>query len=500
MAKQNDGGPAFPRTGFYLPTGDTALAATGVPGRAAVIRQTLPVESLSLHPEAHRVPEMPPDQYAAFAADVKVRGVLQPLKLKPGTRLILDGRTRLRAAKEAGLASVPVEEVVLDVEDADGLLYMLRAELSRRHLTRDQRAALAADLEEQFARAAKSRQKDAGAKGGHTAGRGRPKERGVAEAPHPNPVPAPKSRELAAKVTGANPRAVSDAKLVKANAPHLHLRVKDGSMKLAHATRQVKAAAEPKPARGGAGTEAVKAVEVVPAAAEPKPPVGSVVVVPVEPGSMSPCPFCGCVRIAHRVLVGGMRAFTCEDCQARGPSHAEAEVARTAWNKRAPPPPPKPERADPTSAALRELGGFPAALATACNRHGYTTVGEVLRAADGLDARLTEPVRIYGVLRRVRGTSPAVALKATNAVLGASGRMHTRLTRTELERAAFPASVYGWSITYTTNRGDERDCHFVGTEAVARKKAALKTGFEAVVKADPLTERQYVAAYGKGRM
>lgn len=171
--------------------------------------RTLPTATLSLHPEAALVPEMPPDQYEPFLADVKVRGVLKPIEVIPGTKTVIEGRTRLKAATDAGLPSVPVVDADIAAGDTP-VMYMLRAALLRRHLTSGQAAALAVEIEEQLAKAAKERQREGGAKGGEAAGRGRPKKDDTPSAPAPVPIvdrvlgtlpqfPADAAEQLAAK-------------------------------------------------------------------------------------------------------------------------------------------------------------------------------------------------------------------------------------------------------------------------------------------------------------
>src|SRR5262245_43115165 len=98
--------PIAPPRGRYV-MGSPAISPA--PERRHVLRE-LPLGSLTLHPDAGKVPEMSAEQYPAFLADVQARGVLQPLELLPGTQTVLDGRTRLRAATEAGLTTVPVTE------------------------------------------------------------------------------------------------------------------------------------------------------------------------------------------------------------------------------------------------------------------------------------------------------------------------------------------------------------------------------------------------------
>lgn len=207
----------------------------------------LPTACLSLHPEAALVPEMPADQYQRFLADVRVRGVLTPIELVPGTRTVIEGRTRLKAATEAGLASVPVVDAPLG--EHSPVMYMLRSALLRRQLTSSQAATLAVEIEERFAIEAKERQREGGRKG--AAARNRSK----VEAPPPSPPPpapvAPpvKSRDQAAAIANTNPRYVSDAKRIKKAAPEVFEKVKAGKISMPEAMRIVTPAKPAPPAK-----------------------------------------------------------------------------------------------------------------------------------------------------------------------------------------------------------------------------------------------------------
>jgi ParB-like chromosome segregation protein Spo0J len=53
------------------------------------------------HPLAALFPELPPEELAELARDVKERGQLEPIILHKG--LILDGRNRYRACQIAGV-------------------------------------------------------------------------------------------------------------------------------------------------------------------------------------------------------------------------------------------------------------------------------------------------------------------------------------------------------------------------------------------------------------
>jgi Lar family restriction alleviation protein len=360
--------------------------------------RTLPTESLSLHPQAGLVPEMPADQYKLFLADVKDRGILQPIELIPGTRTVVEGRTRLKAATDAGLPAVPVVDA--DLKGDTPVMYMLRAALLRRQLTKGQAAALAVEIKQQLAAEAKERQREGGKKGGQTAGRGRPKGADSAGSTGATTKPkATQARDQAAAIAGTNGRYVSDAERVKEKAPDVFVRLKAGTVTLPEATRIVKEKerpatagtlladipAVPLPAVEQLVGEGVHTVEDLDARvaeirkqrgrgtatryealrelclpndlvngtgdalvdwqaardrpAVEKPPV--VATVRGGPDPLKPCPFCGSADV--RISAGKWARVECQACFTMGPtrsagskSRSEAS-ARAAWNKRAEP-------------------------------------------------------------------------------------------------------------------------------------------------------------------
>jgi len=82
-----------------------------------------------------------PDKLAMLAASIRERGILQPLLVRADGRggyLVLAGERRLRAARELGLAEVPV--LVRDVDDADALLETLIENVVRADLTLEEEA------------------------------------------------------------------------------------------------------------------------------------------------------------------------------------------------------------------------------------------------------------------------------------------------------------------------------------------------------------------------
>lgn len=102
-----------------------------------------PVGKLREHPLAALVPEMSEEEFLLLCADAGERGILDPVRIT-AAGVVLDGRHRLRAARELGLRTVPVRVVV--VEGADETAYMVRAAALRRQLSSSQKAAMAVEL------------------------------------------------------------------------------------------------------------------------------------------------------------------------------------------------------------------------------------------------------------------------------------------------------------------------------------------------------------------
>lgn len=286
----------------------------------------LPTASLTLHPEAALVPEMPADMYAVFLADVKERGVVTPIELVPGTKTVIEGRTRLKAATEAGLASVPVVDA--DLRGDPPVVYMIRAAFLRRHLTGGQRATLGAELEEQIAKAVKERKREARKAAKEASGDGKPKVEQISTIPTAaaKGPQLSKSREQAGKEAGVSGKYVSEAKRVKKQDPALYERLKAGTVSLPEAVRIVRsdftkppAKSEPEPAPKSEQKE--------------PPPAKAAIDICATLHALNPCPFCG-AEGSHLATLGG-HGITCHNCGAMGPNKKDENAARAAWNKRA---------------------------------------------------------------------------------------------------------------------------------------------------------------------
>jgi ParB family chromosome partitioning protein len=119
-------------TGLEALLGPTAEPAAPAPAE-------VPLERIRPNPFQPRS-DFADGEIAALAESIRLAGVLQPLVLRPrnGHFEIVAGERRFRAARQAGLASVPA--VVRDVPDGSMLLWALVENLQRRDLNPMDRA------------------------------------------------------------------------------------------------------------------------------------------------------------------------------------------------------------------------------------------------------------------------------------------------------------------------------------------------------------------------
>ncbi|CAM2155495.1 ParB family transcriptional regulator, chromosome partitioning protein [Paraburkholderia tropica] len=90
---------------------------------------------LELHPLCTFFPRIEGIEFEALVADIKQNGLNQPIVVHEG--LILDGGNRYRACLEAGVSPRTVK-----FDGADPVMFVLSANLHRRHLSPGQQAAI----------------------------------------------------------------------------------------------------------------------------------------------------------------------------------------------------------------------------------------------------------------------------------------------------------------------------------------------------------------------
>ena len=122
-----------------------------------------------IHPAANLIPQMDADQYADLRNDIRDNGLKHEIVL--WEEQVLDGVHRQRACDETGREPRyhRLESCISPTS------YVLSANLFRRHLTRVQAAAVAANALPMFEAEARERQAAGRVEGGKTAGRSRSK-------------------------------------------------------------------------------------------------------------------------------------------------------------------------------------------------------------------------------------------------------------------------------------------------------------------------------------
>jgi site-specific DNA-methyltransferase (adenine-specific) len=181
---------------------------------------------LKIHPVAAMFPMMTATELAELSENIKKNGLINPC-VRVGD-LLIDGRNRLAACKMAG-----IEPKFIAYTGDSPVSFIIGVNLSRRHLDKGQKVALALEIEPHFAEEAKKRQKE---HGGTAPGKKSLKEN----------VPEVKSkqlqsRDLAAAAVGVSGKLVSAAKAIKEADPVRFEKVKAGTLSVAKAKKEIKA-------------------------------------------------------------------------------------------------------------------------------------------------------------------------------------------------------------------------------------------------------------------
>ena len=89
---------------------------------------------MDVHPVAALFPMLPDDELDELAADIQLRGLLQPIVLSADGTVLIDGRNRLEACRRAH-----VQPAFVNLNGEDPLGFILASNVTRRHLSKGQR-------------------------------------------------------------------------------------------------------------------------------------------------------------------------------------------------------------------------------------------------------------------------------------------------------------------------------------------------------------------------
>jgi N6-adenosine-specific RNA methylase IME4 len=182
------------------------------------------LDKLRPHRQAAEVPPLTEPEYEALRTDIDAQGVLVPIEVNPAGA-VLDGRARLRAARELGHQTIAVRVL----EPASELEHILRSALLRRHLDPSQRAALALKLlpfEELRAQARERRQANLG----QTAERAKLPARAVQG----------RTRDVVAELAGTSPRTAQDVITVHEHDRELYEQILQGRRRANTAANEIR--------------------------------------------------------------------------------------------------------------------------------------------------------------------------------------------------------------------------------------------------------------------
>jgi DNA modification methylase len=190
------------------------------------VNQTKPPKPFHIHPLCELAPRMTDAEYQGLKDSINRAGmkIIEPVILFEGK--ILDGRHRQQAAIELGIL-FKSREFDPKLDGATPATYVY-SKLIHRNLTESQRAAIAVEIEDQFAKDAVERQKATryGAKKDDGGGRDATAAAG-------------KARDAAGALFGISGRLVQDAKYVRQHNADLFAQVKSGVVKIGEAKARV---------------------------------------------------------------------------------------------------------------------------------------------------------------------------------------------------------------------------------------------------------------------
>jgi len=171
---------------------------------------------MKIHPVAELFPMLAASELNEMAESIRKEGLLNPC-VRQGD-VLLDGRNRLVACKLAG-----VEPRFIEYTGDSPVAFIIGVNLARRHLDKNQKIALALEIEPHFAEEARKRQ------GTRT------------DIVEHCPTKFERSRDQAAAAVGVSGKLVSAAKAIKEADPVRFEKVKQGTLSVAKAKKEIKA-------------------------------------------------------------------------------------------------------------------------------------------------------------------------------------------------------------------------------------------------------------------
>jgi len=171
---------------------------------------------MKIHPVAELFRMLSASELQEMAASIKRDGLLNPCVRMGDT--LLDGRNRLAACKLAG-----VEPTFTEYTGSSPVAFIIASNLARRHLDKGQKIALALEIEPHFAEELK-----------HNSGK---RTDLVGE----SPIRSKPARDQAAAAVGVSGKLVSAAKAIREADPVRFEKVKQGTLSVAKAKKEIKA-------------------------------------------------------------------------------------------------------------------------------------------------------------------------------------------------------------------------------------------------------------------
>jgi hypothetical protein len=213
------------------------------------------VGSWELHPACVLLPPLGPEEFEKLKASIAESGQLEPVKIWKGhDKIVLDGRNRLVACEQLGIAPQTEE---IEVEDPWSWVWAVNVE--RRHLEPGRRAALRLEFNRGMSELieAAAQRKTSGLRRGRMAEAAPVATAGTDmvvprfhEVAFPTPVretfpardrdPDDRPRKVLADASGVTPRTAGKAIQVFQARPDLHAEVCAGRMSLEQAHREVR--------------------------------------------------------------------------------------------------------------------------------------------------------------------------------------------------------------------------------------------------------------------